>query len=155
MFMRSKRMTKSKTSSFRRQQNDSKRWEMTIAMIVRGVYLNAKIAPEKDTQVYLEAEKEIAKVVDSQIEKTRREAKEEGIMEATLSSRGIHEIAAKKYEEKGFKAGLQRAIELVPYNDIPKMEEHVGDGKLLNQYVKGFNSCHKFTVENLKKEMEK
>jgi hypothetical protein len=131
-----------------------KTWEATIAMIVRGVYLNAKLAPEKDTQVYLEAEKEIAKVIASQIEKTRREAYEQGIMEYQLSSRGIHEVAARKYEEKGFKAGLERAIELVP-----EKCRHVESNRPLTDramdHDQGFEDCKEQMLENLKKEMEK
>lgn len=76
----------------------------------------------------------------SQVEKTRREAYEKGIMEVTLSSRGIHEIAAQKYEERGFKAGLQRAIELVPEEVHPS--------------IMGWNNFRNIMLENLKKEME-
>lgn len=57
--------------------NDS--WEETMAVIIRGVYLNAKMMPNENTGVTDVAEKEMSKLFKKEIERAREEGYNSGI----------------------------------------------------------------------------
>lgn len=101
--------------------------------------------------------KEIKDFIASQIEKTRREAYEKGVRDSVDGSElGISNLAINKLLGEGFKAGLARAIELVPerYDDI-HVNKLIELKEAQGHFEAGYNAFHTTMLENLKKEMGK
>lgn len=95
-----------------------------------------------------DVEEEIKRFIASQIEKTRRETHEEDRVAAEKAGEYLGEKAAEDEMNAyagGFKAGIRRAIELVP--DVVEPPSADYDEKL--------DAYRERMLENLKKEIEK
>jgi hypothetical protein len=97
---------------------------------------------------YEEMQVELRDFIASQIEKTRREAYDDG--KAGRVSNPERMRIKIEYSQEGFKAGLQRAIELQPFINFNEVISNDVDS-----FMDGFEYSRSRYVENLKNELNK